>query len=152
MFHGVLVHFICILLPLLYWTTCPFIVWNSSDPKDKFSFDAFIMNNKVLSYCIHALVGNKWLQYGLDMAVPLLFGVISGFADESCSCVLKFCNLSVRYWGQMSTVAIIQPGENESPDKTDSQTHLCFTLTQISHLLEWNMRLQKVLNTQGVFS
>ena len=35
-----------------------------------------------------------------------------------------------------STVAIIQPGENESPDKIDSQTHLCFTLTQISHLLE----------------
>ena len=36
MFYGVLLHFICILLvlPLLYWTTCPFIVWNLSDPKD----------------------------------------------------------------------------------------------------------------------
>ena len=29
-----------------------FLVWNSSDPKDKFSFYAFIMNNKVLLYCI----------------------------------------------------------------------------------------------------
>ena len=30
--------------------TCPFIVWNSSDPKDKFSFQAIIMNNKFLLY------------------------------------------------------------------------------------------------------
>ena len=29
-----------------------FLVWNTSDPKDKFSFYAFIMNNKVLLYCI----------------------------------------------------------------------------------------------------
>ena len=28
---------------------CPFL-WNFSDPKGKFSFDAFIMNNNVLLY------------------------------------------------------------------------------------------------------
>ena len=33
-------------------STCPFIVWNWSDPKDKLSFYALIVINKVLSYCI----------------------------------------------------------------------------------------------------
>ena len=39
------------LYTLLVLSTCHFIVWNSSDPKDKFSFDDFVMDNKVL-YCI----------------------------------------------------------------------------------------------------
>ena len=122
-------------------STCPFIVWNSSDPKEKNSFDAFIMNNKVLSYCIHALVGNKWLQYGLDIVVLLLFGILR---SEFLQPVNQVLGTDVK-----STVVIVQPGENESPDKTDSQTHLSFTLTQI---FSWNMRLPKVHNTQGVFS
>ena len=33
-------------------SACPFKVWNSSDPKDNFLFYAFIMSNKVISYCI----------------------------------------------------------------------------------------------------
>ena len=31
-------------------SSCPFIVWNSSDLKDKFSFYIFIINNIVLLY------------------------------------------------------------------------------------------------------
>ena len=41
--------FICIPLPLL--SNCPFLFcWKYSDRKGKFSFDAFIMNNKVRLY------------------------------------------------------------------------------------------------------
>ena len=39
MFYSVLLCFMCILLPLLCWTVClSFLLWNSSGPKDKFSF------------------------------------------------------------------------------------------------------------------
>ena len=48
-FYYVLLHFICILLPLLCWTVyMSFLLWNSSDPKDRFLFYVFIMNNNVL--------------------------------------------------------------------------------------------------------
>ena len=44
--------FVYLYLCCVELSTCPFIVWNLSDPKDRFSFYAFIMNNKVLLYCI----------------------------------------------------------------------------------------------------
>ena len=52
----VVFRFICILLPLLCWTAyLSFLEWNSSDPKEKQSFYAFIMNNKVILYCLHIM-------------------------------------------------------------------------------------------------
>ena len=50
MFYYILHHFICILsyLCCVELSACPFMVWNLSDPKDKFSFYVFITNNKVL--------------------------------------------------------------------------------------------------------
>ena len=33
-------------------STCPFIVWNSNDPKGKKIIYAFIMNDKIILYCI----------------------------------------------------------------------------------------------------
>ena len=48
-FYYVLLHFIWILLPLLCSTVyLSFLLWNSSDPEDRFLFYAFIMNNNVL--------------------------------------------------------------------------------------------------------
>ena len=60
MFHDVFTMFHSILSVYSYFccvelSTCSFIVWNSSDPKEKVSFYAFIMNNKVILYCINVL-------------------------------------------------------------------------------------------------
>ena len=79
MFYGILLHFICILLLLLYWTVyLSFSVWDSVDPKDWFSFYAFIMNNKVLLYCIcnfTAIFGTSelavWQQVQLLMLIEV---------------------------------------------------------------------------------
>ena len=50
-FYSVLLRFTCILLPLLCRTVyLPILVRTVGDPKDKFVFNALIMNNKVLSY------------------------------------------------------------------------------------------------------
>ena len=37
-------------------STCPLLMWNSSDPKDKSSFYAFIMNNNVLSFVLYCVL------------------------------------------------------------------------------------------------
>ena len=53
MIYYVWPRFICILLPLLRWTVyLSFLVWISSDPKDKYLFYAFIMNNKII-FCLY---------------------------------------------------------------------------------------------------
>ena len=49
-------------LTLVVLNYLSFLVWNSSDPKDKFSFYAFIMNNKVLLY-LYSLVLNVHRNY-----------------------------------------------------------------------------------------
>ena len=59
MFYSVLLRFICILLHSLCSAVyLSFLLWHSSDPKEKNSFYAFIMNNKVLLYlyCIVVVV------------------------------------------------------------------------------------------------
>ena len=64
--YSVLLRFICILLHLLCSAVyLSFLLCNSSDPKDKFSFYAFIMNNKVLLYlyCI-AVVARELILDG----------------------------------------------------------------------------------------
>ena len=52
MFYYVLLYLYILAFAVLKYLS--FLLWNSSDPKDKFSFYAFIMNNKVLLhlYCI----------------------------------------------------------------------------------------------------
>ena len=50
MFYYVLLYLYILAFPVLKYLS--FLLWNSSDPKDKFSFYAFIMNNKVLLCCI----------------------------------------------------------------------------------------------------
>ena len=58
-----------------------FSVWNLSDPKDKFSFHAFIMNYKVILCCILYNPGQEAVtqrqnncelnSYSLNINVPL---------------------------------------------------------------------------------
>ena len=48
MFYYVLLYLYILAFAVLKYLS--FLLWNSSDPKDKFSFYAFIMNNKVLLY------------------------------------------------------------------------------------------------------
>ena len=50
MFYYVLLYLYILAFAVLKYLS--FLLWNSSDPKDKFSFYAFIMNNKVLLCCI----------------------------------------------------------------------------------------------------
>ena len=46
--------FVYCYLIMLNCLNCPFLLLNSSDPKGRFSFDAFIMNNNVL-LCLYSV-------------------------------------------------------------------------------------------------
>ena len=76
-FHSILFYLYTFTFVLLKCIIVFFCVWNSSDPKGKFSFDAFIMNNKVLLY-------NLYLHKRHDKHVT-----VSAVGGDSCSYLMS---------------------------------------------------------------
>ena len=100
MFYDVLLRFICILLPLFCWIVhLPFLLWNSSDPKGKFSFYACITNNKVL-----------WICIVLTPVITLIYHV---FTSASCSSCETRAHGSAITWPLLTLVLTVGHGHEQ---------------------------------------